>query len=203
MLERSYRPASNATAKAKEAINQLCGFYPPPQASDGRAFLAGMVTMLAEYPHWLIALVAHPARGIPATNKFFPNLAELKQWLDAKAEAEEQHRSLERRYTFDPSRALEGPSLPQRSTNNATRSALCVKYGIRDVPPGWGAVEVALAHGRYGEKFHEEIEKALQNKTRPPTIFSRVVEKARQAMDARQSEITISPQLRAQLAPQE
>jgi len=189
-----YEPNSSAALtrieKAKLAINQLCAFYPPPQASDTRAFIAGMVAMLSEYQEWLIELVANPARGIAASNKFFPNLAELKTWLEDHATREFQHQDLMTRYRRKDQFLLAAPDIPPPK-NYAAKSGLKALYGIRDVPPGWDAVDVARAKARYGENFHAEIEKALETEGRPPpapTIYGRVIEQARAAMEARQRE---------------
>lgn len=150
-------------------------------------FIAGLVAMLAEYQEWLIEMVADPVRGVAATHKFFPNLAELKAWLEGQAEREQQHRKLMTKFRTKDPLLLEGPDVPPVK-NYATRSGLKALYAIPDVPPGWDAVDVAHAWARYGSEFHLEIQKAIETgKKAPPapSVWTRVMEGARKAMQER------------------
>ncbi len=157
--------------------------------------MAGLVTLVAQYPDWLIDLVANPVRGIAASCKFFPNLAEFKNWLEERAEREYKHDDLIRRYRPDPERllAIAGPPLPpQPKRLGALYSDLLELYGIRAIPPGWDAVDLCRAKGRYGANFHAEIEKALGSECEPPpavpSVYSKMMEQTRAAMRERKRE---------------
>jgi hypothetical protein len=178
--------------KAKRALEIISGFYPAPAASDARAFLAAAGMMLEEYSDEIIEQFAHPTKGIAADCKFFPNLAEMREWLKACG-AEHSARSQKgwRDYAEEiwAQRRLEGPitpPIPRRSF----RAELCEQYGISEIPRGWDAVDLCHAKARYRENFHDEIAKALDANLAPPrkpSLYDGMIAKAKAAMEARQA----------------
>lgn len=77
----------------------MYGCYPPPDVTDPRVLLSGAVAICAQYPIEVVRGVCDPVAGIPATNKFAPNLAELRialDVLDAPRKRRQERELLER-----------------------------------------------------------------------------------------------------------
>lgn len=64
-------------------MTKLYGCYPPPDVVDPRILLSGAVAICQQYPISVVRGVCDPVHGLPATNKFAPNLAELRLALDS------------------------------------------------------------------------------------------------------------------------
>ena len=194
-------PSVNQSSEtAKWAAKQIFGFYPAIDASDEAAFTAGFVMLLASYPEWLIERAADPVIGIAGSCKFIPRLAEAKEWLDSERDREQQHRDLINRYTC---KSLPSPEMAEyrEPGRGATRSALLEQYEIREIPPGWDAVDIAIAKARFGSGFHDQIEATLKNSGPVPrSMFSRVVDNARAAIRRREMEIPDWDEVRAHYA---
>src|SRR5262245_42080301 len=122
----SYEQVLSATSKklkVKAAIDLLSGLYPAAQASNAEVFMTAIAMLLMEYPDWLIDEFAHPTRGIVASCKFFPNIAESKDWLEQHVREQAQPRQLT---TQEQLRALPPPV---DRTDRPTLAALREKYG--------------------------------------------------------------------------
>lgn len=65
------------------AVDRLLNFYPPLDVAEPRTFIAGIGTLLGQYPgDFLTGIALDPGRGIPARIKHLNNLAVLKEVLD-------------------------------------------------------------------------------------------------------------------------
>jgi hypothetical protein len=148
--------------------------------------------LLAEYNDEIIAQFAHPTKGIAADCKFFPNLAEMKEWLEKQAEDawQYQRRMAPYRVTRADLDQIAGPVEPPKRQLGSLRSELLELYQIPDIPRGWDAVDLAHAKGRYRENFHDEIAKALDANLAPPrkpSLYDGMIAKAKAAMETRQA----------------
>lgn len=76
----SKRPSLNTAAA--QAVDKLLNFYPPLEVNDPRAFIAGIISLFAQYPPELWREAIDPARGIPAKIKTLRSLAAIKEILD-------------------------------------------------------------------------------------------------------------------------
>lgn len=164
-----------------EAARRLLGFFPRSAAADPEIFLAGLVELLAGYPQAVIDRAVSVRGGLPSRSEFCPSLAEVAAFCNDVEEQERQHEELLARWERP---ALPPPAfdLPSRPRNEATRSALCERYGIRDVPPGWDAVDVVRAAAKYGDRLPAVVDEMLASGAGAgPSIFQRIVEKSQAA----------------------
>ena len=67
---------------AAEAAKRILGFYDIIPAMDPKAFAAGLVEILSNYPPAVLERAASPSRGI-ASVVSYPNLAKMRENLDA------------------------------------------------------------------------------------------------------------------------
>lgn len=67
---------------AATAVDKLLNFYPPLDVNDPKAFIAGLVALLAQYPAELMEFAIDPARGIPSHLKSLHSLAAIKEVCD-------------------------------------------------------------------------------------------------------------------------
>lgn len=176
-------PQTSATDLARIATQRLAGFWPPIKAQDPETFLAGVMENLAGYSRPTIERAMSATRGLPAVFKFWPSIAEIREVLNGWEEAEHRHREILGRYNRSAATALAGPRPP------SMREALCYRFGIRAIPPGWDAVDVTKAAAKHGANFPQVIEEMLRSHhTAPESVFSKAVNEAREAMERRQSE---------------
>jgi hypothetical protein len=148
--------------KAKAAIDQVSSLFPPPQARDQRAFIAAAAMLLAEYQDWLIEEFAHPTRGIVSNHKFYPDIAEMKEWLEQKASERWRRNDIRKRYgaPLNQRAQIEGPPALKRKS---MRQELCEKYDIPDIPKGWDAIDVVRNHHRWGAEFRSKVQELLKD----------------------------------------
>lgn len=69
--------------QAAEMAARLFSYYPPPDVGDPQNLLTGAVKMFLAYPMEAVLAVVDPTSGLPATSKWAPNLAEIRQALEA------------------------------------------------------------------------------------------------------------------------
>lgn len=63
---------------AVRLATQLFGFYRASTANDPETFIAGAAKWLAQFPEPIARLVCDPVMGLPGTNEWLPNLAEIR-----------------------------------------------------------------------------------------------------------------------------
>lgn len=68
---------------AGQLATRLFGFYRASEANDPEAFIAGATVILAQYPEPVVRALCHPT-GLPASNKWLPSLAELREAADER-----------------------------------------------------------------------------------------------------------------------
>ena len=56
----------------------MFGFYRASTANDPETFIAGAAKWLAQFPEPIARLVCDPVTGLPGTNEWLPNLAEIR-----------------------------------------------------------------------------------------------------------------------------
>ena len=73
-------------ATVKKAIAVLIAAYPGAANRDGMdKFLRLLEQLLRGYQPQILEDIAHVRRGLPAQHKFFPSIAEVKEWCDRRA----------------------------------------------------------------------------------------------------------------------
>src|ERR1051326_631835 len=77
---------SDNSRKIAKLVERLFSFYPPLDVGDPKAFLAGVVALMQNYPLDIVEEICDPVRGIPSKYKFAPNLAEIRNELEVLAE---------------------------------------------------------------------------------------------------------------------
>lgn len=181
MSGENYRRASREQATI--LADRLMGYYPAIQASDPRVFLTGMIELLSSYPQLVAERAVNAVNGFPSRFKFFPSIAEAKEVLEEWAQEHHWQRDLRERFARSVMPAIEGP--PRRSY----KDELCERYGIRDFPRGWDAVDLAKLKHKHGDRFAEYVEAAMKsNAPIPKSAFEKIVDQAREAMEANQAQ---------------
>lgn len=71
-------PVSPQMRRAKRAVSRLLKFYPPLDVGNPEVFIAGIVSIFAQYPTELMAAAVDP-RGIPRRLKNLTNLAAIEE----------------------------------------------------------------------------------------------------------------------------
>src|ERR1700730_14657132 len=82
------------------------------------------------------------------------------------------------------------PDFGKLAQGDCTRFGLMKRYGIDVVPHGWDATDLAMVHARLGlQRLRDHVRETLarQGDVRPPSAFQGVVDRARDAMNARQN----------------
>lgn len=160
---------------------RLMGFYGAPDVGDPKVFMTGMVELMAAYSTPTVERVPNAVRGIPARFKFFPRIAEIKEAMDEWEAEEQRHRESIQRYARPALADLRDDPPP---VHRATPKALCARFGIRDIPPGWDAVDVTRQAHKHGAGFPAFVDKLLsEHQHRGETAAAKVVDAARQAME--------------------
>lgn len=75
-------------------------------------YVAGVVTVLANYPPEVMARVVHPVTGLPGTTKYLPAIAEVKEACEAAKRLLETEREV---------RARLGPPIDKEAQRRASR----------------------------------------------------------------------------------
>lgn len=134
----------------------MAASYRRDDYADAEGFFAQLGLALEGYGDDVIerATDAKNPLSIQRTCKFAPNLAEATACCDAIFAEMQRSAELRKRYGAP----LRDQSLPPRVLGAATRSALCERYGLRDIPLGWDAVDVARAAGRHGAGLQAAID---------------------------------------------
>jgi len=91
---------SEPSREVAALAQQLYSFYPPPDVGDPRMLLSAAIGMMQLFPIEVVRGVCDPIHGLPATNKFAPNLAELRlalEVLDAPRKRREEREAAERK----------------------------------------------------------------------------------------------------------
>ncbi len=73
---------SETTHEAAALAQRLFNCYPPPAVGDPRLLLSAAIATMQMFPIDVVRAVCDPVHGIPSTNKFAPNLAELRNALE-------------------------------------------------------------------------------------------------------------------------
>jgi hypothetical protein len=97
----NYSPSEKCDPRiAARLAAALFGCYRAAEANDPETFLAAATAMLAQYPEQIAAKVCDPIRGLSATSKWLPAIAEIREaceremvWHDTvgKRERERAH----------------------------------------------------------------------------------------------------------------
>jgi hypothetical protein len=104
-------------------------------------------------------------------------------------EAEEQrHREAIQRYARPALAELRDDPPP---VHRATPKALCARFGIRGIPPGWDAIDVTRQAHKHGAGFPDYVdrllkadeERAMKASEAAQSVAAKVIEAARQAME--------------------
>ncbi len=73
---------SEPSREVAALAQRLFSFYPPPDVGDPRMLLSAAIAMMQMFPIEVVRGVCDPISGLPATNKFAPNLAEIRHALE-------------------------------------------------------------------------------------------------------------------------
>jgi hypothetical protein len=145
---------SENLAMAKWAADMaatLYGYFPPPDVGDPKVLLSGAVKMFASYPAAAVEAVCDPVTGLPATNKWAPNLAEIRLALDAAAAPIYRARAREKQIAEQLA-----DRKPLQITDNRPRptyeelKARCAAAGLHIGPKGVERVSPAKVREKYG-----------------------------------------------------
>ncbi|MGU9981510.1 hypothetical protein ACJ4V0_15855 [Phreatobacter sp. HK31-P] len=77
-------PETTPTREALALTVRLMGSYTRTDVGDPAVYSQGIATIIAAYAPWVTRDIAHPLRGLPASLRFLPAMAEVKGWCDAK-----------------------------------------------------------------------------------------------------------------------
>jgi hypothetical protein len=156
------------------------------QAVSIEVFLAGAVVIFAAYPEDVMREVVHPLNGLPGKLKYLPTLAEIKAECDAAALRQQREAEIEKaRATrrVDPAKQRIGYRPPMDGA--ALRSNLLKHYGITDIPIGWYADDLLLAHHKHGAGLQAHIDEVIAKQRGGTTVqrsaFDNVADMARRA----------------------
>jgi hypothetical protein len=83
------QPATRA--EAQSCLKILCGCYRTSEVADPTIFNEAALRVMCNYPVDILKAVTDPAAGLPATLKWFPSLAELKEALETSMEPRRQY----------------------------------------------------------------------------------------------------------------
>ena len=88
-------------AWAAKAARMIIGCYRRDDAIDPEMYGDALIAVLSDYPPEVVAAVADPRRGLPASSKFLPAISEVKEaceremapvYRERRREAERQER---------------------------------------------------------------------------------------------------------------
>lgn len=158
----------------------LLGCYRSGDANDPEVYVGAVIASLSDYPAHVVSAVVDPRTGLPSKLKFLPTIAEIKSACEDEYRSERYAREWEGR--AESMRALPPPDHTPRPKNSATRTALCERYGLKQLPPGWDAVDVAKAAATHGADLPRVVAELLASRAKGRTVFSDVVDGAAKAM---------------------
>lgn len=165
-------------------------------AIDPKIFTAHLIELLTCYPQSIAERSVSGVKGLPALFEWMPTIAKIRETFEGWAEEGRRHAELMERYKRPVLPAIEGPPI------KSMRDRLCERYGLRDIPTGWDAVDVVKASAKYGARLPEIVENMLRGPgvAEANTPAARVVEHARQAMLKRMGredgDLSATPELR-------
>lgn len=174
---------------AAERAAILLGCFRRGDAADPDIYVGALTAVLAEYPVHVVRQVTDPRTGLPSRVQFLPTVKEVRDACDAieAAERAREERTETLRRQFEERREFDLPPIE----NNATRSALCARYGVRAIPATWDAIDMARAAGIYGDGLQAHVEKILAGEVpgkAPLSPAGAVVERLRRKMQARMTD---------------
>jgi len=70
--------------EAAEAARRLFSYFPPREVGDPMVVLAGTVELLMQYPRSVLASILSPISGLPATMKWAPSVAEIRDACESR-----------------------------------------------------------------------------------------------------------------------
>ena len=118
---------------AADAARQILGYYPTIPASDQKAFAAGLVRILSNYPQAVVSQAVDPAMGIPAAVEFL-NLAKIKKllddWRDEYFESLDRHERANRKQIAAPVFEHPTPDAEKRIAAEFDKLVAHLKSGI-------------------------------------------------------------------------
>jgi hypothetical protein len=118
---------------AKKAAARLLSFYPPVEALDPEAFIAGLTAIMAQYPPLVLERAIDPVKGLPARVKALRSLAVIRQELDeiaAPFEREARREQARREAASCLPVALEKRSPAQQAQVDAQVANLRAVFGL-------------------------------------------------------------------------
>jgi len=62
----------------------LFSYFPPREVGDPMVVLAGTVELLMQYPRSVLASILSPISGLPATMKWAPSVAEIREACESR-----------------------------------------------------------------------------------------------------------------------
>lgn len=148
----SGKPSVNSdnSRKIAKLVERLFSFYPPLDVGDPKAFLAGVVALMQHYPMDIVERVCDPARGLPSTNKYAPNLAEIRNALEVVAEP--WRRQMEREAIARQAAKALPPPIQDRSKRKTYEQIVeeCRAAGIMIGPKGKSGVDIGEFRNKHG-----------------------------------------------------
>jgi hypothetical protein len=159
--------------------------------------MAGLIELLSHYEQHIIYQAQSATKGLAARFKFCPSLAEIKDALDFWVDEEAQ----QRRRLAVGARKPE-PSVPPKeraASGAASVASLKARFGLKEIPQGWDAVDVTKMAAKYGKRLPEIIDQFLAGKKdaglprdladmpRAAAPLSAVVENMRKIMQEREA----------------
>lgn len=180
-------PLPTASAdEVREAARTLMGFYPAMDASDPQIFTTGLVQLFSSYSRPTVVRAPNAIHGLPGLFKRMPSIAEIREQMEKWEEYELTHHERQERWRH---LQLTGPERESRSSGPgaASRSQLCERYGISDVPGTWDAIDIVRMAHQHGDRLPAVIDGILTSGRMPGpvSVMSRVLDHARVAMEER------------------
>lgn len=167
---------------------RLLGSYPSTNLHDPEMYIAELVTIICRYPR------AAVERGIAAARRkspeFLPTCSRILEAVEGVEADDQRHADVLARYSTK--RLTSDSHAMPPVQNHATRSALCGRFGLKDIPTGWDAITVTQLAAVHGANFPAVVDGVLAEQAKSggsgsKSAFGRVVEQAKQAMEARWS----------------
>jgi len=144
---------------------RLFGFYRASEANDPEIFIAGATAMLAQYPQAVVEKVCDPVRGLPATSKWLPSIAEIREaaeremvWWSAV-----ERRDRERAHTAKVVAAPPPPTAEQTRRIREMADTLIAKLsaGDKEKPLGFRPPR-SPSEAEVSRRYHEGRLEALK-----------------------------------------
>ena len=185
--------SGNSTPElAVSKARQLFGCFRGGDANDPETYVAAISAVLAQYAPHVVHSVCDPRTGLPSESNFLPTVKEVRDACELihQREARAYEREDRERVQLEERRRLDavcGAQAPPEVAA-ATRSALCARFGIMDIPRGYDAVDITRLAHRHGAGLQAEIDRITALGQGAPGLFERVVENAKAARNARMEE---------------